>query len=219
MKNIWIALGLSLFFVASIVGVAMINAHVSNDARFGKGHHNKEKFIIEQNTTYNTGIDPNTTSVWVQDGVIIYTNSGSSSCPPVIEKVKKVGRGHYEIYVQQYGKRACTMDMRPVSQIVKKASGKDFKQSDIVEIVNDSGNVPTEPQPSDPQPEPGQPGEPQPEPQPKPTDPTVPTPPTQEPQPMPEETKPPQTDKGQDGVESPNTDSSSVPKTENNTKD
>ena len=203
----------------------MINANVSNDEKFGKGHHQKEKFIIEQNTAYNTGINPNVTSARVQDGIIIYTNSGSSSCPPVIEKVKKAGKGHYKIYVQQYGKRACTMDMMPVSQIVKKASGKDFNQSDTVEIVKNRGNDPTVPQPSAPQPyphpEPGQPGEPQPEPQPKPTDPTVPAPPTQEPQPMPEQTKPPQTDqgKGQDRSESPNTDSSPAPNSDKNTKD
>lgn len=134
MRNIIIAIFLSGLLLGGLVLGAFINA-MSDDGRIN--FQDKEKFIIYNNPNYNPNFAPNDygAQAFVQDGKIFYSNSGSSTCPPVIQKVKKVRQNHYKIFVKQYGKRACTMDMRPVSQIVEKEQGE-FSSNDVIEIIN-----------------------------------------------------------------------------------
>lgn len=177
MKGIWVALGLSCLVIASIVGIAFLNISINF------GDNMKEEYIISDvKKDYNSGYNYYSgANAFVDNGKVVYVNSGSSSCPPVIEKFEKIAKNSYQIHVKAYGNRACTMDMRPIMQTVEKSNGK-FTPRDNIIIAQNSAPEPY-PQPTT---------EPNPEPFPNPTvDPDpMPNPPTTAP--TPEQTLPPQ---------------------------
>lgn len=61
------------------------------------------------------------TKAWIVSGIIIYTSRGSSSCPPVIEKVKQTGNEIYLTTKTYTG--ICTADLNPVVQFIEYNDG------------------------------------------------------------------------------------------------
>lgn len=62
--------------------------------------------------------------VVVEDGVIIYRNGGSSSCPPVLDNAYYDEQSdQYFLTVMLYGNQACTADYRLLQQTVAHEDG------------------------------------------------------------------------------------------------
>lgn len=58
------------------------------------------------------------TKAFVEDGVIVYTSAGSSSCPPIVEKVEQISN-EVHLTTKDYSRSICTRDIKPVAQIIK----------------------------------------------------------------------------------------------------
>lgn len=67
------------------------------------------------------------TRAFINEGKIVYVSRGSSSCPPIVEKVKQVGN---EIYLttKDYTGMICTADLRPVMQTIEYSNGDAIPQ-------------------------------------------------------------------------------------------
>lgn len=81
----------------------------------------EKKFKIVRDDSLEHRFGHNT-KAFVENGVIIYTSAGSSSCPPIVEKVEQIGN---EIYLttKDYSRSICTQDISPIVQIIKYADG------------------------------------------------------------------------------------------------
>lgn len=65
----------------------------------------------------------------VQNGKILYTSFGSSSCPKLVEKVSQ-DKEKYTLHLKQYdSKIACTADLSPSQQIIEKTNGEKIPQN------------------------------------------------------------------------------------------
>lgn len=58
------------------------------------------------------------TKAWLSHNVIIYTSLGSSSCPPVVERVEEKEDGIH-LFTKDYSNSICTMDLMPVVQFIE----------------------------------------------------------------------------------------------------
>lgn len=55
---------------------------------------------------------------WLGQNVIIYTSLGSSSCPPVVERVEEKEDGIH-LFTKDYSNSVCTSDLAPVVQFIE----------------------------------------------------------------------------------------------------
>lgn len=58
------------------------------------------------------------TKAWLGQNVIIYTSLGSSSCPPVVERVEEKEDGIH-LFTKDYTGMMCTADICPVVQFIE----------------------------------------------------------------------------------------------------
>lgn len=58
------------------------------------------------------------TKAWLGQNVIIYTSLGSSSCPPVVERVEEREDGIH-LFTKDYTGMMCTADICPVVQFIE----------------------------------------------------------------------------------------------------
>lgn len=79
------------------------------------------EFIISEGM--NNDIQSGQSTI-VNNGKITYTNAGSSTCPPIIDKVSKTGDNEYTLTVKRYSKVKCTFDLSPIQQIIERSDGK-----------------------------------------------------------------------------------------------
>lgn len=87
---------------------------------------NNELFTIKRHNDFNSLLNTNT-KAFIKEGKIIYVSRGSSSCPPIIEKVRQVGN---EIYLttKNYTGMICTADLRPVMQTIEYNDGTNIPE-------------------------------------------------------------------------------------------
>lgn len=72
----------------------------------------------------------------IENGKIEYFNAGSSSCPPIAEKVEyNSSIDTYTIFVKKYGNQMCTADLRGFSQTIEYEDGTIISSDSIVEII------------------------------------------------------------------------------------
>lgn len=58
------------------------------------------------------------TKAWLGQNVIIYTSIGSSSCPPIVERVEENEDGIH-LFTKDYSNSICTSDFMPVVQFIE----------------------------------------------------------------------------------------------------
>lgn len=58
------------------------------------------------------------TKAWIADGVILYTSIGSSTCPPIVERVEEKEDGIH-LFTKSYSGMIGTADMVPVVQHIE----------------------------------------------------------------------------------------------------
>lgn len=71
----------------------------------------------------------------VREGVLHYHNAGSSSCPPVVERVEEESLDSYLLHIATYPNVACTMDYMPVHQaITHDDSSREFAEDSDIRV-------------------------------------------------------------------------------------
>ena len=72
--------------------------------------------------------------VVIEDGMIIYRNGGSGSCPPVLDNAYYDEQAdQYFLTITQYGNQACTADYRLLQQTVMHEDGTTIPEdADII---------------------------------------------------------------------------------------
>lgn len=58
------------------------------------------------------------TKAWLGQNVIVYTSLGSSSCPPIVERVEEKEDGIH-LFTKDYTGMMCTADICPVVQFIE----------------------------------------------------------------------------------------------------
>lgn len=75
----------------------------------------------------------NNDTLWVEDGKIIYLNSGSSSCPPIIDKATEKNN-NYTLQEKDYKNDSCTDDLKQMGQIIERVDGKPIGENDNITV-------------------------------------------------------------------------------------
>lgn len=159
-KNFVVILGVivALCVAAATLGVLVWNASsqtdtvtsedkkMSSSKKSGTG---VETLIIEKSEPKisNNGQMNNFNSSWVHsdDGSIIWRAAGSSSCPPIItEATYDWSENVINLTEANYDGRMCTMDLRPIQQVIRLSEDKEIPKDVTVKIsgaVADKGDT------------------------------------------------------------------------------
>lgn len=77
----------------------------------------------------------NIPSTVIQDGAILYTNAGSSSCPPVIKEAAYTSEKTIELTIQDYAGKQCTLDYSPIIQQIAREDNVNITDDTTVLIA------------------------------------------------------------------------------------
>lgn len=92
-----------------------------------------QKFDISEPIPVNFGRQAEAAVI---NGKIEYINAGSSTCPPIIERVEyNSDDSSYTLYVKQYN-QVCTADLRGIKQFISYGDGTLISGSSTVRIIH-----------------------------------------------------------------------------------
>lgn len=74
----------------------------------------------------------------VVNGEIIYTNMGSSSCPPIIEKALINNNDTYELHIIDNTGKICTKDLKSLQQKITRTDGQKIPENAKIKLIDPS---------------------------------------------------------------------------------
>lgn len=80
----------------------------------------------------------------VINGEIIYTNMGSSSCPPIIEKALINDNDTYELHIIDNTGKICTRDLKSLQQKITRADGQKIPENAKIKLIDPNDKKQTE---------------------------------------------------------------------------
>lgn len=126
-----IVISATLFIIALVTGFAYLLANaMNNDSTIDAVN---KPLIISEVIPQDWNVER---GVAVVNGKIEYSNAGSSSCPPSIEKASyNTETDTYELFPTEYKNVACTADYRGMKQIIEYEDGTAISDTAQVKVI------------------------------------------------------------------------------------